>query len=526
MKPWLLAVLSVTMMFPAGAQPSEQNSEINTRLTEIREMLKPTDTDPDGVKQLKRMQQSYPDRWQAMIEKDQLVALLESGPGLTSQTDLGAIPGLAEKIAEFTKSVKTEIERSENAKVTAVEKMLAYAGDTLKNATKPEDLDELILKLGRAKIPEYGNNPRLSGLAREIQAAQQIAGDWQEYLIAEASGNVDASYSNLTQISSNLLIHPIVARSIVLRLLNSPRKPAPGHSGEPAKPMFQGIEEIRGQLAVSGDIAAAVAAVDSIPAPQRSAMVSSNFIQTLKSIDELRKLEPTMGEIEVIANIRRIENSLSSDRFVVARATDQIALNALARAFGIAAPSATTTSALVFLDRIVVQARAAQDWGKLRRAIVAMQALEASNYSLEREKRNVDLKFVSLMEEANAAMERGDSESAALACLDAQALEGAYLQREVAYRKLADIKQKDPAGIAATLDRAEEKKLRAEVVRSAAMEEARAELMQMRPYRDQEPREQLKAMRPLIEEVVAGFLQKQRLESAKDAKPQAAPGKK
>lgn len=224
----LLTVLAATVISCASLHG--QPADFSTQLDQIRALLKPAETDSPEVKNVKATLQRYPDTWQSLLDRDQLGNLTEYGTR-NAGADLSSVPEIAAKIDAFTKSVKEEVERRESAKVAAVEVLIAQVADQLKSAKKAEDLDALLLELGKNKTAEYGNNPKLSALYREMQGALQIVGNWQEYLIAEETGNAQESRSNLQQISSQLSSTPIIPRSIVLRLLN-PATPKSAGTGE------------------------------------------------------------------------------------------------------------------------------------------------------------------------------------------------------------------------------------------------------------------------------------------------------
>lgn len=98
------------------------------------------------------------------------------------------------------------------------------------------------------------------------------------------------------------------------------------------------------RLANSGDCATAAEELKSVPKTSLNGSQESSFPRYLETVEDLRKLEPAVSESEAFANII-ITVQQSQGRFFLTRATDQIALNAIARSFGIAILSAKTTSA-------------------------------------------------------------------------------------------------------------------------------------------------------------------------------------
>lgn len=455
--------------------------ELASQIDEIRKLLKPNESDTPQVKDAKSRLQSLPDTWQSQLDKEQLVSFSEyriRGMG----TELSALPELAAKMDALMKSVKQESDRRDAAKIAEAEAMLAQTREQLENAKKPEDLDALLLKLSKSKASEYGNNPKLSAISRDLQVAFQIVGKWQEYLMAKEAGNAELTRSNLQQISSQLSSTPIIPRSIVLRLLSpaTPATPAtPGSAGtkdSEAADTRISIDEIVAKLTESGDTATALAELKLIQTSTKHGTDETYIRNTIQVVDDLRKLEPSMSEAEVLANIKVInQNPQTMSRFSLTRAIDQIALNAIARSYGIEGPSAKTTSARKVLESIATSAKEKQDWSRLRQAITSIGNVSmVASYDQEAPKRANDLKIISLIELGKQAEQRNDFEAAAAAYLEASTIDGLYLQRDLAYAKLADLKQKNPDKVASILTKAEEKRQRAEAARNVPEIEIRS----------------------------------------------------
>ena len=521
--PSLIACV-LTSTFIASANLHGQAAIWSAQLDEIRALLKPNDADSADTKNMKASLSRYPVAWQRLLDTNQ-------GPLISSEyssrdmdrVDLSAIPGLATKIAAFARSIAEENERRENALIAESEALIIRIGETLKTAQKAEDLDPLMLTLSQTNITEYDNNRKLVTISRQLQTARQITGHWQDYLIAKETGNFKESRNHLEQLSSELAITPIIPRSMVLRLLNfqAPKSPD-AHVGAVGLPQIT-LDEIQAKLAESGDTATALA---ELKATAGSNSNDSTLLRYVQSIEELRKLEPSMAESEVFANIRTIQSS--QGRNTIHRAIEQIALNAIARSYAIATPDAKITSARKVLETMAITARDAQDWPKLRKTINSLDNLNSGSYNSDSQKRTYDLKIISLLELGMAAEQRDDLEAAAAAYLEASSIDGQYLQREVAYNKLADLKETSPEMVARFLTKAEENRQRAEAARYAAELESRNQMMMNRGMPGERMRrEDLTLLRPLIQEVVAEFLKEKRLEKPQpvggDAKPNKDP---
>lgn len=528
MKNHLSAATFLAAVIFSSAVLQAEPANFTAQLDQIRALLKPNESDSADAKKVKAMMEQYPANWQSLVDRDQLPRIAEYGPRIAG-LDLSPVPDLASKIEAFSKSAKEESERREEAKIAAAEALLAQVGDQLKNARKAEDLDALMLTLNTNKISDYDNSPKLSALSRQLQGALQITANWQEYLIAEETGNAQQSRSSLQQVSSQLASTPVLPRSIVLRLLN-PTAPIVDPKGTEPTQARTSVEAVMARLAESGDSAAATEELKSVPKTSLSGSDESNFPKYLQTVEDLRKLEPTMSESEAFTNIRMVLQQ-SQGRFFLTRAIDQIAINAIARSYGIANLSARNTSARKVLEGIVAEARQQQDWPKLRKVMISMENLNGATYGQEASKRTADFKIISLLELGKVAEERDDFEGAATAYLEASSIDGLYLQREVAYAKLADLKKNSPDQVAPVLAKAEESRQRAEAARYVADMEVRERLMRSREIPDDRPRsrEEMSKLRLMVQEVVAEFLKEKRLEADKpienDPKTKERPNK-
>jgi len=430
----------------------------------------------------------------------------------------------------FITSVKEELDRKEAVQTTAADALLTQVGDKLTAAKKAEDLDATISELNKISISENTRSPKTQAAARKLHGAKQIVVAWQDYLIAEEAGNAQTSHSKLESISSLLGTTPILPRSLVLRLLNQQApKPAPAKADGSAE-LRIAIDEIQTKLTDSGDSASALAALKAIPRGQSSNYDGDYVLRTLQAVEDLRKLEPAMAESEVFANIRVIlQGAQSQNRYFLASAIDQIVLNVIARSYGIEKPSAKVSSARNTLEALALSAKDKQNWPKLRQVINSLEALGTASfgsgdYNQLGSKRSNDLRAIALLELGGKAEQHNDIEAAASAYLEASGIDGQFLQREIGYAKLAALKEKAPDKLAPILVKAEENRQHAEAARDAAERESRNQMMMYRGMPNERLRkEDLTALRPLIQEVVAEFLKDKRMEALKTPDPVTKP---
>jgi len=498
--------------FLACASLHARTANLPAQIEEIRALLEPDDSDSQQAKILKAELRRLPDSWQQMLENDQLTEFSR----FRANMDLTPLPDVAAKITELFQDAKAEHDRRETVKIAKAEALLDHIGESLKAAQKAEELDALMLTLSKTKIADYDNNRKLAALSRDLQNALQIVTYWQDYLLAKETGNLNDIRTNLERITQQLASTPLIERSFVLRLLKSQAPKSAGGVDSPVTDPRSPLDEIQAKLAETGDSAAALAALKSIPRSQLSRADDEFLLRSVQAIEDLRKLEPTMAESEVFANIRNIQGSQSQGRYSISRATDQVALNAIARSYGIDTPDVKTTSARKVLETMATAASKDLDLPKLRKTLNFLDSLGTSSYAIDSQKRSSDLKIIALVGLGTAAEQHNDLESAAAAYLEASSIDGQYLQREVPYAKLAALKEKAPDKIGPILTKAEENRQRMEAIRNAADLEARNQMMSARgSYADRMRRDDPAALHSLIEEVVAEFLKEKRLEGTK-----------
>ena len=352
--------------FLASAAVHAKTPNLPAQIEEIRALLEPDDSDSQQAKILKIELRRFPDSWQQLLDNEQF-----DFSKCRVTVDTTPLPEIAAKITELFQDAKTEYNRRETARIAKLEALLDHVGETLKTAHKAEELDALLLTLSKTRISDYDNNRRLTALSRDLQNSLEIVTCWQDYLIAKESGNASEIRTNLERISRQLAGSPLIERSFVLRLLKSlaPKSADAGDGSGLGSDPRTPYDEIQSKLAETGDSAAALAAIKTIPRSQLGRSDDGYFLRALQALEDLRKLEPTMTESEVFANIRNLQTSQPQGRLSLARAIDQVALNAIARSYAIDTPDAKTSSARKVLEAIASNASKALDWPKLRKTI-------------------------------------------------------------------------------------------------------------------------------------------------------------
>ena len=507
---WILAVI-----FLGSAGLRARTPNLPAQIDEIRALLEPDDSDSQQAKMLKAELRQYPDNWQQLLEDDRLTELARSRVNV----DLTQLPEVATKIADLLQDAKAESIRREAAKIAKAEAMLDHIGGTLKTAQKPEELDALMSAINKTKFTDYEASRKLGSLARDLQNSLSIVSSWQDYLFAKEAGNANEVRSHLEHITQQLTNTPLVERSFVLRLLKAQGPKSADASASSGSDSRVSLDDIQNQMAETGDSAAALAALKAIPRNQLERSDNSYFLRAVQSVEDLRKLAPTMADSEVFANLRNLANSQSS-RYSTAKALEQIALTTIARSYGMDPPDAKSTTARKVLESIATTASKEGDLPKLRKTINFLDNFSGGPNPSDSQKRAADLKIISLIELAAAAEQHHDLDAAAAAYLEASSIDGQFIQRETPYLKLAALKEKFPDKIGPLLTKAEENRVRMEAARVAAETEAR-NMMIPRPGNLGDRA----TLRPLVEEVVADFLKQKRLDETKKSDQPAKPAK-
>ncbi len=138
---------------------------------------------------------------------------------------------------EATTNLLNEIKKERKAKADAeiadVKALLTRAGQTITQAKKPEDLDNLVEEIG--KHANNNGNSALQGdqeLSRQLSSAFEFVKQWQNYLAHLAAGQTDQARNDLQNLSNNNYGDGLLPRSKLLELESPDRLLAP--SGKPA----------------------------------------------------------------------------------------------------------------------------------------------------------------------------------------------------------------------------------------------------------------------------------------------------
>ncbi len=121
-----------------------------------------------------------------------------------------------------------EIEAERTAKADAyraqVTELLKRVGDTIAKATKPSDLDGILVELQKYQNQGYATENEGPQLSQQTNMAYQFATGWQDYLSHVANGNVEQACNDLRNLAQNGYGITIVPRSRILELMNTTAK--------------------------------------------------------------------------------------------------------------------------------------------------------------------------------------------------------------------------------------------------------------------------------------------------------------
>lgn len=107
----------------------------------------------------------------------------------------------------YRQSIKGQAEEKTRAIVAELEGLMTSAGDQLRKATEPADLDKLVASLSRKNAYNESvgydtNNPAIRALSLEISATRQLVTGWQDYLQASNTGNTAQALQTLRNLSN------------------------------------------------------------------------------------------------------------------------------------------------------------------------------------------------------------------------------------------------------------------------------------------------------------------------------------
>ncbi len=293
---------------------------------------------------------------------------------LQNLSDTYRSEGVRVSLAKFRDVLNGEYQRKQGEEVAACEALLKDTREKMLAATKPQDLDPLLMKIETTcKDSSSDRQPKLQEAYQSLRAAKQIVSNWQDYLQAVVNGNSPAAVQFLRNITSNST-SSFVPRSVILAKIQEQEG---GGSG---------IAEILAKIKQLDDIAPAIADLRRLRTI-RSGYSSSNELDAASRI--LSSLEKSYRnsqnglpvELELTSSYNDYGSLVSES--VIASLRADLLLRLLPRYIGAPEKSAARTGegVLPFLDRLAAEARDRGDAATALRAVETANSLKHSGSS-------------------------------------------------------------------------------------------------------------------------------------------------
>lgn len=239
-----------------------------------------------------------------------------SGQGNFPPVLLGKVKALEQDLRQIQKAREEE-------RIAELTLFLEKLSKSLQEATQPEHLDRCLVELhqltGNQSYGSRQTNPELAVLARKVSESRSVISEWQNYLMAEAAGDIKACRRSLENISRSLTQNPILPRSYVLRLLNpqaalqeQPKEPQEDDLAERDQVLIS-FEEIVQRFSRDGEVEQALQSLRNLPIAQLDDQEVKSFQAGVLIAEELKRLstKETLGEL--MKSLKRLD-SLQSRR--------------------------------------------------------------------------------------------------------------------------------------------------------------------------------------------------------------------
>ena len=312
---------------------------------------------------------------------DQIVSQMQNPAYGNTEGQLAQITSIytSTEVQEATTNLLNEIkkERKEktDAEIAEMKALMTKAGKVVEEAKKPEDLDDLIAEMGKHANNPYGGNPALQGdpeLSRQLSSAFEFVKQYQNYLSHMATGQTDAARNDLQMLSNNNGGDGLMPRSKVLELENPARLLAP--SGTPAPAQMtpaQNAQGIADDIKTLADIKPGLAKLQALRASGTPDL--DGACQELSQMD--RDYESTLAGLPADDVMHAYPPSSITLPPELRTQLQVLVLQSHFESFKGPAPAPDEKPA-DFIQRVIADAIARQDWELLREAVVTrnMQA--------------------------------------------------------------------------------------------------------------------------------------------------------
>ena len=263
------------------------------------------------------------------------------------------------------REIRDEKAARDAAYAAEIQAVLSRLKEIVSKATKPEDLDGILVDLQKYQN-RYGGgySPETQSLVQSVNAAYQFATAWQDYLHHKSVGQITQAQNDLRNLAQNSYGVTIIPRSAILAQSDSLVENSPATGTAVAQPADRGGDIIRGVKTLD-DIA---------PALERLRVIDFNELsnEDHQSIQVLNQYENVYTSVKagvpVTLNLNPYGTETTSiDPELSSRLLLFVMRQTLSSYQG--APPADAEKPREFLDKVIADAMNRNDWQLLRQAL-------------------------------------------------------------------------------------------------------------------------------------------------------------
>lgn len=277
---------------------------------------------------------------------------------------------------ELLDEIEAEQKAEADARVAEIDGVLKRLADILPKATKPSDLDAILVDLQKYQTPAYpmGNEDQ-QRLSQQAAMAYQFATGWQDYLSSLANGNADQARNELRTLAQNGFGITIVPRSHILELMNAPINVPPSSPANidqaTSSPTQPTVDDILNKVQTLDQMEPALKQIQDLNLPYGSAQTGT--IQTLQNY--VQCYHDIKSGLPANLNLSNGIQGLPGHEDIT-RKVWLLALQALFPSFkGSPIPD---EKPLDFVNRVIADAANREDWDQLKKALDAKENVTKS----------------------------------------------------------------------------------------------------------------------------------------------------
>jgi hypothetical protein len=282
---------------------------------------------------------------------------------------------------ELLEEINTERKAKADAEAVEVTGVLKRLAAVIAQATKPSDLDEILIELQKYQNPGYSNPMTTEDQQRLVQEANmafQFATGWQDYLSSMGTGNIEQARNELSNLAQNSFGVTIVPRSHLLELMNPPQPvsvmqtgtlppPPPPAAAEPT------VDDILDQVKTLDQMEGALKQIESLKrtlSPEENVTVGTlqDYVECYHDIKA--GLPAALNLTNGFQNLR--------GHVEITRQLWLMALQTLFKSSRGALVPASDEKPLDYVNRVIASAAGLDDWELLKIALVTKENVTRS----------------------------------------------------------------------------------------------------------------------------------------------------